>query len=376
MVQTRSRIDNMIKVKEEIIDNPNTFLYHGVEYDSYQKMVEAKRKRNMEMLQNSGLLDIATEIRSSNVQAKITRGLKRKVEKVKNVQLSKRRSNRLAGVKASNIYVESDSKGVFKTSTDVHTIVQKEKKSPSVFYHNRINDGSDLSVSEAVKLSGTKWVKENSIEEAKEFMKSSKSWMQIGSQTPNESRNDVVPSTFQEQSQAKVTPDRIYAITSHPSEHSIIVSAGDKSGHIGIWNVNQKDIVENGADGVYLFKPHKGAVSQLEWNKGGSSMFSFSYDGTVREFDSHRCNFRQIFATYDDSQKFKDKCGYGLDQGYNYWLQYGCLDPRNDKCMFFSTSLGSIIHVDLRAGNNSPLTSGGCVTINVDLCDKKINTVR
>ena len=37
---------------------------------------------------------------------------------------------------------------------------------------------------------------------------------------------------------AKVTPDRIFSLAIHPSAHeSPLIAAGDKSGHVGLWNV-------------------------------------------------------------------------------------------------------------------------------------------
>lgn len=40
---------------------------------------------------------------------------------------------------------------------------------------------------------------------------------------------------------AKVTPERIFSICMHPSEEKTLVLAGDKTGHLGLFNVDRED---------------------------------------------------------------------------------------------------------------------------------------
>merc|ERR1712161_145731 len=61
------------------------------------------------------------------------------------------------------------------------------------------------------------------------------------------------------------------------------------------------------------------------------------------------------------------KPGYGLDQGYRYWVQYACMADKNEDSLYLSTSAGSVLHVDLR--------SKAKVTFNEVFSNKKINTV-
>lgn len=123
---------------------------------------------------------------------------------------------------------------------------------------------------------------------------------------------------------------------------------------------------ENGA-GVHLFRPHSSPISNLEWTKSGEKLLSSSYDGTVKLFDISNQKFSEVFASYDDSPQFKDKLGFGLDEGHKFWIQYTCFGETEDT-LFLSTSLGGVVHVDLR--------SKGKVTFDLTLSDKKINTVR
>ena len=154
----------------------------------------------------------------------------------------------------------------------------------------------------------------------------------------------------------------------HPSSQKLIAAAGDKKGFIGLWDVDAASKGDNATDGVYLFKPHSGAVNNLEWNKSGTNLLSLSYDGTIRLFDVNRQSFTEAFAAYDDSEEFKGKIGYGMDEGNRFYTQYACYDHRNEDCMFLSTSVGGVAHLDLR--------KKGKLTWDMALSGKKVNTVR
>ena len=56
---------------------------------------------------------------------------------------------------------------------------------------------------------------------------------------------------FQDDRVAKVTPERIYSISIHPSVDRLIVGVGDKGGNVGIWNV---DDISAKKHGVELFQ--------------------------------------------------------------------------------------------------------------------------
>jgi len=49
------------------------------------------------------------------------------------------------------------------------------------------------------------------------------------------------------------------------------------------------------------------------------------------------------------------------------WIQYGCLDNRNEEGYFLSTSYGDVLHLDFRSKQH--------VTFHCELDEKKINTV-
>lgn len=348
------------------------YWFEDKEYHSYQAMVDAKRKRNQDMLIKSGLLDLSTLMKDQKKTA-TQRGIARKRKTEKKESLPSRKSSRLAGVQAVE-FESNDKLKMYGTtvSTSQHPFVEKRPE----YFNDRINDGSELSIQKAVELSEPKWIKDNSVATATKLI-SNLSAFEIKKAV--RSPTSVIPSSDSllskirslsvndERNVAKVTPDRIYSVAAHPSPEQLVVCAGDKQGYVGIWNV--EDTSEG--DGVHLFRVHNRPVSCLAWTPSGRSLLSASYDGSVRWFDVETQTFKQIFATYDDSVIYRGQLGRGLDQGYNYWTQYVCPDHRNayDQCFFVSTSVGTAMHVDLRVGK-------GELTFHEKLSEKKINTLR
>lgn len=82
--------------------------------------------------------------------------------------------------------------------------------------------------------------------------------------------------TVNEMGVAKVVPEKVYAVAVHPSSSKLLVACGDKRGNLGLWNVD-----EAGEDtsGVLNWQPHTAVINWLQFNSGGSKLYSSSYDG-------------------------------------------------------------------------------------------------
>lgn len=361
-----------------------------VTFDTYDEMVKAKRRRNVDMLSSSGLLKAAEEFKDgiSSVTKKTAsqRGIAKR-KSTRREALPPRKSSRLRGIASDGNFVEHEGRGVIVTNQEPNdgalSILGKEDVKVKQSFNNRINDGSPLSVNQALDLLDNKWKASDDIRTISESFMHRLKALQIDSNYEKSSSSAVVSSSLQDHVKilraddssnvAKVVPGRIYAMACHPSSNtdSLIVCAGDKQGYLGLWNVNSSITTDAKSDGVHLFRPHNGPITHLEWNSNGSSLFSVSYDGTVREFDVNSQRFTEVFATYDDSDEFKGTLGFGVDEGYRFWVQHGILDHRNDRCIFLSTSTGSVIHIDTRMGKK-----GSGMTFNQKgLSEKKINTI-
>jgi len=386
-----------------------TYFLDGVAYACYQDMVDAKRRRNQQVLQQSGLLTAVQEVREAVHAKKKQRGLQPSSKRKRAPTPPRRKSSRLQGIQSDGLYVDDERAGRFtvRTSTDQGGVVRADSRTPQKdekpeHYRNRINDGEPVTIRQAVEHTGPKWLDEDSVERAERLVQetlrplvssaktrtkksSPKSVMGRTSSTPHKMALDSsTPATTKQAIQAlsadddecvaKVCPERLYSMVVHPSTDKLVVCAGDKVGHIGIWNVKEESTTanttdDNNDDGVHLFRPHKGAVSCLEWTSH-NALFSASYDGTCRWLDVEAGQFDEIFATFDDDSAYARKLGAGLDTGSHFWTQYGCLDHRaaGEKCLFLATSVGTAMHVDLRAKER--------ITWHEELSEKKINTLR
>jgi len=249
-----------------------------------------------------------------------------------------------------------------------------------------------ISMKKSTKLEGDKTLTEGTPGRAR--TKSPTSVMSYNKDTHSSEVEKVIEkveriSIDNEEWVAKVTPDRIYSVCAHPSESKLICCAGDKQGYIGLWDVdgsiatsastNKPSSEENekrrnkSSNGVSLFRVHSRPICCLEW-LNNENMVTASYDGSVRQLNVERGTFEEIFATYDDSDTtYAEDLGFGLDQGYRYWIQNVSIDHRNkgcsNPCLFVSTSVGNIFHVDLRVSDKQKITFHEYVS------DKKVNTI-
>ena len=387
-------------------DEASTFFFEGKEYSSYSEMVSAKRERNRKVLESTGLLDTAAQIRAevSDARKPSQRGLaksRRSNATTTTKPLPQRKSSRLAGVSSQEISIENEVNGTFliRTSSGVlpHTGITTSSTAND---KKRVNDGSPLSIEQASALCGEKW--QTSVEKARQFLSTDLTDLTV-CDTSSSSLNlsnisrfltrtisgiksriitppkspSILPLKQQvpllhandENYVAKVTPDRIYSIVFHPSSAAKILSCGDKKGFLGIWNVDQytntqtdttnvpvSSLDDGDNDGVHLFKVHSSPIANLQWNHLGNCMYSVSYDNTVRKLDLQSQRFVEVYA---------NNIKNGMDDS-SFWLQYGCLHPKQDESMFLTTSTGNLQHLDFRCGT---------FTLNKKLSERKINTV-
>merc|ERR1712087_778491 len=102
-----------------------------------------------------------------------SRGIKRNKRNEDVVAPTRRKSSRLAGKEADNIYVEREgANGRVETGGDAaDAIKNEEEEQEERFYGNRINDGSDLSVVEAASFPKAKWLSDTAIDDAVTLIK-------------------------------------------------------------------------------------------------------------------------------------------------------------------------------------------------------------
>lgn len=420
----------------------STFVLDGVTYTDYNQYVQAKRKRNHDKLQSLGLMNAATMDFMSSKKAKTAGGASQRGLRSNNkknntnvVVMNRRSSSRISGSKTSHVALDYNVKYwdrdmttvVREDGTEDDPASQPPQEEAQRFFNDRINDGSDLTISDAVGMNDIKWIKDDSVElgtalvqslvsssnnvatgAVSSFPASSASHSTTSKETSKKAthrttssptsvcmsaslnnRNDVDLNDDQtlaslvdslaidkEECVAKVTPDRIYSVAAHPGESKVVCCAGDKQGYVGLWDTSASN---NSHHGVSLFRVHSRPICCLEW-LSHDTMVTASYDGSIRRLHAERGVFEEIFATYDGDTTYLDDLGYDLDQGRGYWTQYVKADPRytnsgnsassSNPCFFVTTSVGDVFHLDLRVAGKEKMT------FHESLSDKKVNTVR
>ncbi|GMH88846.1 hypothetical protein TL16_g11278, partial [Triparma laevis f. inornata] len=360
-----------------LVDSTPQFLERG-ENESYDDFVARKRKRNHDHMVALGLADAANNIKAAVSSEKKRKAVQRgatKAARAKSEPVEKRRSGRLSGVEVQpGFYVDRESNGKF---TVAGTVTAEAEGNGN--YDGRVNDGDDIDFGE--------FYYDYSSEEEdvdKEHSRKAKKQTSAILERVLESEPKASATTAADLSShlgslrvdselqvAKVTPERIYSMAMCPVDSKIIIASGDKHGNIGFWDTSIDSTSDDCVNaGVVQSKPHSGVVTHLEFNRSGSKMLSVSYDCTVRELDLQTQKYSQVFATYGNEDeevcdKFKDRHGYGVDQGVGFFTQYGCYDKRSDDCVFLTTSKGTVIHYDRRVG----------VTFHEPLCTRKLNSL-
>lgn len=93
---------------------------------------------------------------------------------------------------------------------------------------------------------------------------------------------------------AKVTRQGVTHLEFHPRADTPVVAAGDKDGHVGLWNFDAAGAEDEdgqaslGQDGVLLTRPHLEYISGLRWARAGARLVSSSYEGCVRSLDAEK----------------------------------------------------------------------------------------
>ncbi|NXE28381.1 WDR76 protein, partial [Ardeotis kori] len=97
----------------------------------------------------------------------------------------------------------------------------------------------------------------------------------------------------------KVVKYRVCSMAIHPSESIVFVAAGDKSGQLGLWNVNCKS-----EEGAHTFIPHNDAVSCMHFSPfNPAHLLSLSND-TLRCGDVTRAVFDEVCRSEESLSSF------------------------------------------------------------------------
>ncbi|KAI2634447.1 WD repeat-containing protein [Xylaria nigripes] len=151
----------------------------------------------------------------------------------------------------------------------------------------------------------------------------------------------------------KITPERVYALTFHPTMDKPIVLAGDKKGTLGFFDGSQKtpDYPEDDEEQfdvplpqISAFEVHNRTISSIKVPSfDPSSIITSSYDGSVRCLDLVTQVSTQLWAPDED----------GDDLGIS------CIDVSSEakETIIFSTLDGSLGRIDRRSKEKADIWS-------------------
>eukprot|EP00884_Botryococcus_braunii_P002941 jgi/Botrbrau1/12648/Bobra.67_1s0014.1 len=154
---------------------------------------------------------------------------------------------------------------------------------------------------------------------------------------------------------AKVTREGIVHLAFHPTTQRLLIAAGDKAGHVGLWDVDHSSSGEEpareGSSDVLELRPHYEYICGLRWAGGQGAdarLFTCSYDGSIRILDPSAACFSLGLA--DEESEFS------------------AMDVTADsRSGFVGDKDGNLEVLDFRAAK--------CVQAALSLHDRKINTL-
>ncbi|WJZ98270.1 hypothetical protein VitviT2T_016809 [Vitis vinifera] len=161
---------------------------------------------------------------------------------------------------------------------------------------------------------------------------------------------DLGSMTLNAENIARIMPGRIMNLRFFPCIDSTMIVAGDKSGHIGFWDVD----CEKERDGVFLYQPHKDPVSGIliqEFSQ--SKIFTSCYGGSIQLMDAEKEVFDKIYSS--------ESAIFSLSQRPNYV-----------NCLYFGEGNGGLNLWDMRAGKE-PSSSWPLHEYRINTIDFNIN---
>ncbi|GAQ45212.1 hypothetical protein AtubIFM55763_005449 [Aspergillus tubingensis] len=171
-----------------------------------------------------------------------------------------------------------------------------------------------------------------------------------------------------EPNRIKLTPERVYAMTFHPTESKPLIFAGDKMGHLGILDASQEKPTsiksesdeDDSSDSedpdpvLTTVKPHTRTISSMHIHPSTpTTLYTASYDSSIRAMDLEKSTSVEKYAPESTSS---DEPISGIDMA---------LDDPN--VLYWTTLDGAFGRHDIRT---DPTASGTVTTW--QLSEKKI----
>ena len=161
----------------------------------------------------------------------------------------------------------------------------------------------------------------------------------------------------------KITPERVYTMTFHPTETKPLIFAGDKAGHLGVLDASQEKTVSAGIKNensdndeeeeeeeeeedndpdpaITTLKPHTATISSMHIHPSKPTvLYTASYDSSIRETDLEKGTSIEKYAP--ESIEDDDQPISSID-----------MVPNDPNCIYWTTLHGTFGRIDLRTSSN------------------------
>lgn len=114
-----------------------------------------------------------------------------------------------------------------------------------------------------------------------------------------------------EPNRIKITPERIYSMSFHPTEDKQLVLAGDKLGNLGLFDGSQgvvkheddeaDELDESSNPAISTFKTHTRTISSIHFtDTQPNAVYTASYDSSIRRLDLSKGVSTEMYAPAED----------------------------------------------------------------------------
>ncbi|KAH7280549.1 hypothetical protein KP509_36G002300 [Ceratopteris richardii] len=148
---------------------------------------------------------------------------------------------------------------------------------------------------------------------------------------------DVEPSKFSLKKSyvIQMVPERITSAAFLPINEHLVMTVGDKGGHVGFWNIGSNDPE---IDSLYVYRPHKNFVSGICFDYS-IKMSTCSYDETVKQLDVEASMFNLVY-TSDKNEILSAICSVpgspfvlSIAEGPGYMKLLDIREKRHSQCV-------------------------------------------
>jgi WD40 repeat protein len=314
----------------------------------YEKLRLENIKRNSQFLESIGIESVRENMKISSIKKGTNKKL---IPKVKS--LPARRSNRISLLSLQNMVEEAKETGNHALLEEAETkmklmeTIEKQPEQGQESETSQLLDGEPLSMV-------------NHLFQTEDDVSGGSSLLDLlGKMTPSDCEGREVTGSVEysnltlcEEHIAKVTKSRITTSIFHPSTSKILIAAGDKEGHLGLWTPDEKDA-------VYLYKPHTSNICSMFVNPASpDQLWSVSYDSTIRYTNIEQQSFVQSYRVESD--------GYVTDASVIH---------DSSDLIYVSLSSGEVQMIDIRAPSfqwSSEAYDGKLNSIHLNPTDKNM----